>query len=64
MVLVSKRINNQWNINKLCRVAPDHGIRYDIYVELLRSDLHHIHCNFNKLNPEKSTNFNKKLKKC
>lgn len=31
MVLVSKWINNQWNINKICRITPYHVIRYDIY---------------------------------
>jgi hypothetical protein len=48
MVLVSKSVNNQWNINKLSRIAPDHVIRYDVYIEMLSYGFRHFQCNFNK----------------
>ena len=34
MFLVSKNVNNHWNINKLSRITPDHVSRYDVYVEM------------------------------
>jgi hypothetical protein len=48
MVLVSKSVNNQWNINKLTRITPDHVIRYDVYIEMLSYGFLHIQCNFKK----------------
>ena len=61
MVLVSKKVNNQWSDNKMIRATPEYIARFDVYVELCLSEVHHIQCNFNKLIPEKSNKFNKML---
>jgi hypothetical protein len=48
MFLVSKNVNNHWNINKLSRITPDHVIQYNVYIEMLSYCFLHIQCNFKK----------------